>query len=172
MTATISPTAADRRQLAQVLLDRSGLELNPRVDRDQVLALLARVLDRYDPPRNEHGALVVRSLIPHSGPRPVEEVAVQRIVRTGRAPTPRAVAGELRQAAEAARAWPARLARLRPRVDEEGPAAAAEVERLWRSRGRAPSPALLGRPNRVREPVGPLLSPGVGPVSAHWLEGS
>jgi hypothetical protein len=76
VTATISPTAADRRQLAQVLLDRSGLELNPRVDRDQVLALLAR---------------------------------------------------------------------LRPRVDEEGPAAAAAVERLWRSRGRAPSPALLGR---------------------------
>jgi hypothetical protein len=71
VTATISPTAADRRQLAQVLLDRSGLELNPRVDRDQVLALLARVLDRYDPPRNEHGALVVRSLIPHSGPGPV-----------------------------------------------------------------------------------------------------
>jgi hypothetical protein len=76
-------------------------------------------------------------------PRSPAEMAVRRIVAGGRAPTPRAVAGELRQAEEAAQAWEARKARLRPLADQEGPAAAAAVEDLWRSRGKAPSPQLL-----------------------------
>src|SRR5215218_1406306 len=145
VTAATSTTVGDhRRQLAEVLLDRSGLQLAGGVDHDQVVAVLAKALEGHPSPATEHGRLVLNALLPRpSMPRSPAETAVRRIVAGGRAPTPRAVAGELRQAEEAAQAWEARKARLRRRVDQEGPAAAAAVEDLWRSRGKAPSPRLL-----------------------------
>jgi hypothetical protein len=145
VTTTADPIAVSRaQQLAETLLDRSGLELAPGADHDQVLALLAHVLYRYHPPDTEHGRLVVLALLPRPGTRPPAEMAVQRIVRGGRAPTPKAVQGQLRQAEESAAAWEARKARLRPLADQEGPEVAAAVEDFWRSRGKAPGPFLIG----------------------------
>jgi hypothetical protein len=103
VTAT-TKTETNRRELAALLLDRSGLDLNLGVDRDQVLALLVKILAQYHPPDTPHGRLVVLALLPRPGARPAEELAVRRVVAGGRAPTPRAVLGEARQAAEAAAA--------------------------------------------------------------------
>lgn len=144
MTATTTATGVERAELAGLLLDRSGLGLRRGVDRDQVLAVLAKILDRYRPPDTAHGRLVVNAMLPRSGDRPAEELAVRRVVAGGRAPTPRAVQGELAQLEERRQAWQARLDRLRPTAEDLGPRAAAAVEDLWRRRGKAPGPMLLG----------------------------
>jgi hypothetical protein len=71
-------------------------------------------------------------------------VAVQKLVARGQAPTPVAVAGQVRTTEAAALAAAARKARLRPQVDQAGPAAALTVEDLWQQRGKAPSPRMVG----------------------------
>jgi hypothetical protein len=133
------------RQLAEVLLDRAELDLDPGVDHDQVLAILARLLHRYRPPHDPHGCLMLDALIPRLGHRPPDQVAVRRLLAAGQGPTPAAVAGVARQATEADQAWAAKVARLRPLVDQEGPRAADAVVDLWQQRRKAPSPTLLGR---------------------------
>jgi hypothetical protein len=90
-TTTARPTTTDRaRELAEVFLGRAGITLQPAVNRDYALTLLARVLHRYPPPDGGHGSLVVSALIPRTAPYSPEELAVREIVRGGGAPTPRA----------------------------------------------------------------------------------
>lgn len=165
---TTTTAGVDRAELAGLLLDRSGLRLRPGIDREQVLAALAKILAHYHPPDTAHGRLVVLALLPRPGSRSAEEKAVRRVVAGGRAPTPRAVQGELAQVEESRQAWETRKDRLRPLVDREGPRAAALVEDLWRQRHKAPGPMLvglrLGWPERDVWPLLHLL------VEAGWLD--
>jgi hypothetical protein len=124
VTTTTSPTDTDRRQLAELLLRRSGLTLVDGVDPDQLVGMLAKVLYQHHPSNTDHGRLLLIALIPREGPRSPAEVAVQKLVARGQAPTPVAVAGQVRTTEAAALAAAARKARLRPQVDQAGPAAA------------------------------------------------
>lgn len=140
---TAVPTDQARaQQLAEALMQRANLALT--VDHAQALALLAKVLYRHPPPGSRHGTLVLNAMLPREGRYTAAELAVRRLLCSGNAPTREAVAGALRQAEESVSAWTAHRDRLRPLVDSQGPAAAAAVEGLWRARGKAPSPRLLG----------------------------
>jgi hypothetical protein len=129
--------------LAALLLGRADLDTTPTIDPAEQAHLLAVALDRWPPPAAAHGQLLVAALVPGPTARSPEEHAVRRVVQGGRCPTPRAVAGEVAVQAHAAHAWKARCDRLRQTVDVDGPAAVAQVERLWASRGKPPRPLLL-----------------------------
>jgi hypothetical protein len=151
--------------LARLLLDRADLHTTRTVDREQLAVLVGRVLDRHPPPQKPHGRLLVAALIPGPASRSPEEHAARRVIQGGRAPTPKAVAGELAQQVEANLAWEARTGRVRATIDVDGPQAVEKVERLWRSRGKPPRPGLLAaalgwHPRDVRARVTVLLEAG------------
>jgi hypothetical protein len=70
-------------QRAELLLTRAALDLAAGVDHDQAVAVLARVLRRYDPFTHPHGRLLVAACHARSpadkqaGSRPAEEKAVR-----------------------------------------------------------------------------------------------
>jgi hypothetical protein len=138
-------------QRAEILLHRGHLRLAPDVPAGEVLAVLARVLDRHDPFTTSHGRLIADALRVRTrkerraGPRSAPEAAVRRLLARGQAPWPRAVtaAADRHQARELARQRQA--ARLAPVADRDGPRAAQAVIDHWRDHARRPSPAQLGK---------------------------
>jgi hypothetical protein len=156
MTAVVeAPQAkadtAHTLQRARLLLGRARLELRPGVDEDQAAALLARVLHRCDPSTSEHGRLLVAAMRARSetekrtGPRPPAERVVRQLLAAGQAPTAKAVAAELDHAEQGTRAWQARLARVAPLVERDGPCVAEIVAGAWRRQGIGPTNTEVAR---------------------------
>jgi hypothetical protein len=143
--------AAHTLHRARLMLGRARLELRPGVDEDQAAAMLARVLHHCHPFHSQHGRLLVAALRARSraeqraGPRPPAERIVRALLATGQAPTPKAVAAELERAEHVARAWQARLARVAPLVERDGPCVAEIVAGHWRRQGVSPTISEVAR---------------------------
>jgi len=162
---------------AGLLLGRAHLQLQPGVPQEQPVAMLARVLDRHDPSTSEHGRLLIAALRAPSlterraGPRSRAEQVVRALLAAGQAPTPQAVAAELgraRQAAVlAARAWQARLARVAPLVERDGPCVVKIVAGHWRRQGA--SPTIWDVARALRWPRADTRAILVGMVEAGWV---
>jgi hypothetical protein len=140
------------RQRAEFLLGRSGIDLAGGVDHDQAVAVLARVLRRYDPFAHPHGQLLVAALRARSpaekeqaGPRPAEQKAVRALLRIGESPTPAAVATRLEHTQRHARTQAARGPRLDALAERDAAAAVEIVVAWWRHNGRPLPPVTLGR---------------------------
>jgi hypothetical protein len=138
-------------QRAELLLTRAALDLAAGVDHDQAVAVLARVLRRYDPFTHPHGRLLVAACHARSpadkqaGSRPAEEKAVRGLLRIGESPTEAAVATRAEQTQRRARTQATRGPRL-DRIAERDAAAAVEVVvGWWRRYGRPLPPVTLGR---------------------------
>jgi hypothetical protein len=159
---TAAPTTEEQgrtrtRDLARaaVLVDRAGLDLRPGVTTTQAVALVARVLHYCDPLASVHGRLLVaalhgrprteRTARPRRPSRSPAEHAVRRLLASGQAPTPAAVAAVVERAAQRDRTRAALVARLTPIATRDGPVAARLVADHWREHGRQFPPAQLGK---------------------------
>jgi hypothetical protein len=145
------PPSRHSLQQAEILLRRGHLRLAPDIAADQVLAVLARVLDRHDPFTTGHGRLLADALRVRTrkerraGPRPAGEVAVRRLLTAGQAPWPRAVAAAAAQQQAHQQGRVQQAGRLAPVAERDGPQAAQAVIDHWREHGRRPSPVELSR---------------------------
>lgn len=152
--ATAEPTPESDAAAAD-LLARGDLRMRGSTAPQAAHVALSRVLASH-PLNSEHGALLVAALRKRSkaerkrGPRPDAERAVRMLLELGQVPTPRAVAGQLRNAEIRREAAAARAVRIVPMVDHFAGDIARYVGDYRRRHGTGPGWGQVRRAFRRR----------------------
>jgi hypothetical protein len=164
--------SAEVLTLAGDMYTASDLRLRRNITPDRARTALARGLMLGDPAHRELLARALRRRTASErkrGPRPDDQRAARRLIESGMAPTPRAVAALLESQATKRAADQARAGRVRPLVDRDGGAAASYVRDFRRRHGRGPRFGMLTRHFRGswRASDGPAIIRGL--LAEGWL---